>query len=164
MTETDTPEEPRLNRRQAAKLRTADRVLKAARDHFTTVGYEAGTIRAIAKGAGMSTGSIFANYENKAVLYRAAMGHDPITPEQGRAMAMSLMDVAFGEMTAKAILDNAAKAIADMAKAIPGIGDAYELELERRRIEAEQSQETDGIPFREYVKGADGEIVDVTRL
>lgn len=144
MTETDTPEEPRLNRRQAAKLRTADRVLKAARDHFTTVGYEAGTIRAIAKGAGMSTGSIFANYKNKAVLYRAAMGHDPVTPEEG------------------------ARAIAELKNALGEDSTAYaDAILRIFQIDVPEDLEeiaANGIPFREYVKGADGEIVDVTHL
>lgn len=95
MTETTT-EIPRLNRRQAAKMRTADKVLEAARHHFSTVGWEKGTIRAIAKQAGMSTGAVFANYESKAVLYRAAMGHDPITPEQG-ARAIIELRAALGE-------------------------------------------------------------------
>lgn len=98
MTDTETAEAPRLNRRQASKLRTADRVLKAARDHFSTVGWERGTIRAIAKQAGMSTGAVFANYDSKAVLYRAAMGHDPITPEEG-ARAILELKKALGEDT-----------------------------------------------------------------
>lgn len=145
MTESVTPDEtPRLNRRQAAKLRTADRVLQAAREHFTTVGYEAGTIRDIAKGAGMSTGSIFANYKNKAVLYRAAMGHDPITPEEG-ARAIAELKNALGEDTT---------AYADAILRIFQIDVPEELE----------KIASDGIPFREYVKGADGELVDVTRL
>lgn len=97
MTETTT-ETPRLNRRQAAKIRTADRVLEAARHHFTTVGWAKGTIRAIAQKAGMSTGAVFANYESKAVLYRAAMGHDPITPEEG-ARAILELKKALGEDT-----------------------------------------------------------------
>lgn len=95
MTETTT-ETPRLTRRQASKIRTADKVLEAARHHFSTVGWEKGTIRAIAKRAGMSTGSVFASYENKALLYRAAMGHDPITPEEG-ARAIAELKKALGE-------------------------------------------------------------------
>lgn len=95
MTETTT-ETPRLNRRQAAKIRTADRVLEAARHHFTTVGWEKGTIRAIAQKAGMSTGAVFANFDSKAVLYKAAMGHDPITPEEG-ARAILELKKALGE-------------------------------------------------------------------
>ncbi len=96
MTDTETAEAPRLTRRQASKLRTADRVLKAARDHFSTVGWERGTIRVIAKAAGMSTGAVFANFADKATLYRAAMGHDPVTPEEG-ARAIDELKAALGE-------------------------------------------------------------------
>ncbi|MFN3352792.1 MAG: TetR family transcriptional regulator, partial [Brevundimonas sp.] len=49
--------EPRLNRRQAAKVRTRGKVMEAARGLFAERGYEAATIRDIAKGAGMSTGA-----------------------------------------------------------------------------------------------------------
>ncbi|MDZ4321621.1 MAG: helix-turn-helix domain-containing protein, partial [Phenylobacterium sp.] len=43
---------PRLNRRQAAKVRTRQKVLDAARSLFAERGYEPATIRDIAKGAG----------------------------------------------------------------------------------------------------------------
>jgi AcrR family transcriptional regulator len=81
---------PTLNRRQAAKAATADRVLRAARGHFETVGYEQATIRTIAKAAGMSTGAVFANYADKAELYLQAMGHPPVTPEIGRQALRAL--------------------------------------------------------------------------
>lgn len=125
MTETTT-ETPRLTRRQAAKIRTADRVLEAARHHFTTVGWAKGTIRAIAQKAGMSTGAVFANYDSKDVLYRAAMGHDPITPEQGRMMALSLLDIALGDMSHEGIAKRAAEAVEAMVDSIPGITAAWE--------------------------------------
>ena len=44
---------PRMNRRQAAKVRTRQKVLDAARGLFAERGYEPATIRDIAKGAGM---------------------------------------------------------------------------------------------------------------
>src|SRR5690606_41352277 len=44
-------EAPRLNRRQAAKVRTRQKVLDAARALFAERGYEPATIRDIAKGA-----------------------------------------------------------------------------------------------------------------
>lgn len=75
-----------LNRRQTAKRRTAANVLNAARSEFQIRGYEKGTIRAIAKACGMSTGAIFANYRDKAELYTAAIGHPPISPEVGKAL------------------------------------------------------------------------------
>lgn len=76
----------RPDRRAQAKARTQQRVLAAARTLFDRDGYATATIRAIAKEAGMSTGAVFANYEDKADLYRAVYGHDPITPEQGRRL------------------------------------------------------------------------------
>lgn len=92
MTEAMTIEtdEPRLTRRQIAKINTADKVLKSARLEFETKGYAAATIRNIAKGAKMSTGAVFANYTDKQALYVAAYGHKPITPELGRAAMIAL--------------------------------------------------------------------------
>ena len=68
--------EPRLNRRQAAKVRTRQKVLDAARDLFAERGYEPATIRDIAKGAGMSTGAVFANFQDKAELFEAVLTED----------------------------------------------------------------------------------------
>ena len=56
--------QPRLNRRQAAKVRTRQKVLDAARSLFAERGYEPATIRDIAKVAGMSTGAVFANIQD----------------------------------------------------------------------------------------------------
>jgi AcrR family transcriptional regulator len=71
---TDT--QPRLNRRQAAKVRTRQKVLDAARSLFAERGYEPATIRDIAKGAGMSTGAVFANFQDKAELFEAVLTED----------------------------------------------------------------------------------------
>ena len=68
--------EPRLNRRQAAKIRTRQKVLDAARSLFAERGYEPATIRDIAKGAGMSTGAVFANFQDKAELFEAVLTED----------------------------------------------------------------------------------------
>jgi len=67
---------PRLNRRQAAKVRTRQKVLEAARALFAERGYEPATIRDIAKGAGMSTGAVFANFQDKAELFEAVLSED----------------------------------------------------------------------------------------
>ena len=67
---------PRLNRRQAAKVRTRQKVLDAARALFAERGYEPATIRDIAKGAGMSTGAVFANFQDKAELFEAVLAED----------------------------------------------------------------------------------------
>ncbi|WP_372708133.1 TetR family transcriptional regulator [Brevundimonas sp.] len=69
-------EAPRLNRRQAAKGRTRQKVLDAARTLFAERGYEPATIRDIAKGAGMSTGAVFANFQDKAELFEAVLSED----------------------------------------------------------------------------------------
>jgi len=69
-------EAPRLNRRQAAKVRTRQKVLDAARALFAERGYEPATIRDIAKGAGMSTGAVFANFQDKAELFEAVLTED----------------------------------------------------------------------------------------
>lgn len=67
---------PRLNRRQAAKVRTRQKVLDAARALFAERGYDPATIRDIAKGAGMSTGAVFANFQDKAELFEAVLADD----------------------------------------------------------------------------------------
>ena len=54
------------------------------------MGYEATTIRGIAKAAGMSTGSVFSNYSGKAELYLIVFGHPPISPEKGREYLLAL--------------------------------------------------------------------------
>ncbi|HBY42084.1 MULTISPECIES: TetR/AcrR family transcriptional regulator [Brevundimonas] len=68
--------QPRLNRRQAAKVRTRQKVLDAARTLFAERGYDAATIRDIAKGAGMSTGAVFANFQDKAELFEAVFSEE----------------------------------------------------------------------------------------
>ena len=67
---------PRLNRRQAAKVRTRQKVLDAARSLFAERGYEPATIRDISKGAGMSTGAVFANFQDKAELFEAVFSEE----------------------------------------------------------------------------------------
>ena len=66
----------KLNRRQAAKVRTRQKVLESARGLFAERGYDPATIRDIAKGAGMSTGAVFANFQDKAELFEAVLADD----------------------------------------------------------------------------------------
>ncbi|NBB52280.1 TetR family transcriptional regulator [Rhizobium sp. CRIBSB] len=68
--------QPRLNRRQAAKVRTRQKVLDAARALFAERGYDAATIRDIAREAGMSTGAVFANFQDKAELFETVFGEE----------------------------------------------------------------------------------------
>ncbi|HEV7227575.1 TetR/AcrR family transcriptional regulator [Brevundimonas sp.] len=65
-----------MNRRQAAKVRTRGKVMASARDLFAQHGYDPATIRDIAKGAGMSTGAVFANFQDKAELFEAVLAED----------------------------------------------------------------------------------------
>lgn len=62
-----------LNRRQAAKARTREKVLDSAKNLFEKKGYEQATVRDIAKGAKMSTGAVFANFDDKLDLFAAVL-------------------------------------------------------------------------------------------
>lgn len=88
-----TPAALRLNKRQAAKSATRAKVVSAAAKLFAEVGYEKATIRDIAKAAKMSTGAVFANFEDKAALYTAIQGHAPVTAEQGLELFMLMRDL-----------------------------------------------------------------------
>ena len=63
-------------RRALAKQQTRAKVLAAARELFSTQGYEGATIRDIAAAAGMSTGAVFANFADKSELFREIMASD----------------------------------------------------------------------------------------
>lgn len=80
------------NRRQLAKAQTRAKILDAGKSLFEEVGYERATIRAIARRAGFSTGAVVHSFADKADLYRAIYGHDPITPEQGLKLFAALRE------------------------------------------------------------------------
>lgn len=68
----------RLNRRQAAKAATRQKLIVAARRLWAEPGtYETVGIREIAAEMGMSTGAVFANVASKADLWRIVMGYEP---------------------------------------------------------------------------------------
>lgn len=113
-----TEEPKRLNRRQAAKVRTRQRVFDSAETLFNDVGFERATIRAIAKGAGMSTGAVFANFEDKTALYVAAFGHPPLTPERGREL-VNVLRRAQGVLDAFADEEGVPELLADIRAALP---------------------------------------------
>lgn len=71
-----------MNKRIASKAETRARVLSAAALLFETEGYEGATIRGIAKGAGMSTGAVFASFRDKSDLFQAIYGQPPLCPVQ----------------------------------------------------------------------------------
>lgn len=63
--------------REEKMAQTMSSIRRTARDLFVNHGFDATTFRAIAKGAGVSTGAIFAHWTDKAHLYRDTMGFDP---------------------------------------------------------------------------------------
>jgi AcrR family transcriptional regulator len=64
------------NRRALSKARTRQKVLAAARTLFNERGYETSTVRDIARKAGMSTGAVFANFQDKSDLFEAVEMED----------------------------------------------------------------------------------------
>jgi AcrR family transcriptional regulator len=75
--------------RSVQKEATRTRVLEAAKTLFEASGYDATGIRDIAKNVGMSTGAVFANFKDKASVYRAVYGHAPVSAEMGRAFYLA---------------------------------------------------------------------------
>lgn len=72
---TDATETPaRFPRRAANKAATRAKIKAAATALFRDVGYAAATIRGIAAKAKMSTGAVFANWENKEAIWQEIMG------------------------------------------------------------------------------------------
>lgn len=63
-----------LTARQKAKQKTQTKIIGAAQEAFHRTGYDAVTMRDLAKAIGMSTGALFSNYKSKAALFEAAMG------------------------------------------------------------------------------------------
>jgi AcrR family transcriptional regulator len=77
-----------LKKRQAAKALTASRISDAAKPLFEARGYDAVSIRAVAKASGYSTGAIFNCFIDKADLWRRTMFRDvPSAPDFIRMVA-----------------------------------------------------------------------------
>lgn len=64
-------------RREEKMAHTISCIRTSARNLFTSVGFEATTLRAVARSAGVSTGAIFAHWTDKSHLYRDTMGFEP---------------------------------------------------------------------------------------
>ena len=77
------------NRRQLAKAATRARLIAAARELFTEVGYFDTGIRDIAAAMNMSTGAVFNQVEDKAALWRLAMGGP--APSEALAQEVALI-------------------------------------------------------------------------
>lgn len=90
---------PRVNRRQVAKARTRLKVLEAARNLFAERGYDAATIRDIAKGAGMSTGAVFANFQDKAELFEAVFSEEMAALSEAFASGVAIDDISAARLT-----------------------------------------------------------------
>jgi len=91
------PGQPRVTRRSLAKQQTREKVLQSARRLFCERGYEAATIRDIAKAAGMSTGAVFASFSDKSELFDEIVQEDSramVAPMQAAALAASSMQEA----------------------------------------------------------------------
>ena len=73
---TEAPKTASPNRRMLSKMRTRQKVLDAARALFIERGYDASTVRDIARRAGMSTGAVFANFQDKSDLFEAVVVDD----------------------------------------------------------------------------------------
>lgn len=85
---------PKMNKRETAKAATRAKVIASAANLFAAEGgYVQATIRDIAKGAGMSTGAVFANFTDKRDLYIAIEHHAPVTIEQGKRLFMLMRDL-----------------------------------------------------------------------
>jgi AcrR family transcriptional regulator len=65
-----------MTRRAVAKQQTRRRLIAAAKQLASERGYEAATLRDMAARANLSTGAVFANFEDKADLFSAAIIED----------------------------------------------------------------------------------------
>lgn len=66
----------RPTQRALAKQRTREKILASAKALFTEKGYEGATIRDIAAAAGMSTGAVFASFNDKSDLFSEIISAD----------------------------------------------------------------------------------------
>jgi AcrR family transcriptional regulator len=91
-----------LTRRGMAKLRTRHALLAAGKQLFTEHGYADATVRDIARAAGLSTGAVFANFNDKADLFAEILANDnealantmrPLAQTQGRPAQEALVVV-----------------------------------------------------------------------
>lgn len=71
------PTSVRENRRTRAKAATRQKAIDVARRLFADKPYAQVTMRDLAREMQMSTGAVSANFEDKAALWRAAMGCEP---------------------------------------------------------------------------------------
>jgi AcrR family transcriptional regulator len=106
-------------KREDSKSVTRARVLESARTLFAEVGFDKATIRAIAERAGVSSGSVFTSFTNKAELLMEVLQEKYQKLFVRLELKMSEAETAEGALNAYA-------------------GIAYAFELEEQRLLAEQ--------------------------
>jgi AcrR family transcriptional regulator len=128
----------RPNQRAVAKQRTREKILASAKALFAERGYEAATIRDIAKQAGMSTGAVFASFTDKSDLFteiaeaeqtelNAAM-RDAMGELTGRAAVVAMLDAAIDRHMGELALFQAVMS----ALWMPGLAEKARRRLDRR--------------------------------
>jgi len=127
-------------RRAQAKRRTREKIVAAAKSLFAERGYEASTIRDIAKTAGMSTGAVFASFTDKADLFTEIAEAEQAELHQtmqlaaaglsGRAAITAMLGAACERQTAELALVQAVMS----ALWTPGLAERARRRLERRPV------------------------------
>jgi AcrR family transcriptional regulator len=127
-------------RRAQAKRRTREKIIAAAKSLFAERGYEASTIRDIAKAAGMSTGAVFASFTDKSDLFteiaeaeQAGLYHAMQLAGaglSGRAAVAAMLDVASERQAGELALVRAVMS----ALWTPGLAERARRRLERRPV------------------------------
>ena len=98
---------PTPTKRSVGKAKTREKISHAAKAMFMSHGFDGANLRAIAAEAGLSTGALFANFENKADLFNAIVVTEygllaetfAKTPQLGEDVLsdlLALMDAAYG--------------------------------------------------------------------
>lgn len=98
---------PAPSKRSVGKAKTREKISHAAKAKFMSHGFDGANLRAIAAEAGLSTGALFANFENKADLFNAivvteyglladAFAKTPQLGEDVLSDLLALMDAAYG--------------------------------------------------------------------
>jgi AcrR family transcriptional regulator len=133
-------EAERPSRRAQAKRLTREKIVGAAKSLFAERGYEASTIRDIAKAAGMSTGAVFASFTDKSDLFTEIAE----TEQAGLYQAMQLAGAGLsGRAAIAAMLDAACERQASelaLVRAVmsalwtPGLAERARRRLERRPV------------------------------
>ena len=127
-------------RRAQAKRRTREKIVAAAKSLFAERGYEASTIRDIAKTAGMSTGAVFASFTDKSDLFTEIAETEQAALYQamqlagaglsGRAAVMAMLDAASERQAGELALVQAVMS----ALWTPGLAERARRRLERRPV------------------------------